>query len=239
MDPLLAVVSAVGGYLLGSISFARVINRFVAPGTQMDGMDMSLPNSEETAHFDGISGTAVSVKLGAKWGGITSVLDILKVAIPTLVLRLVFRGMPYYLLVAAGGLVGHVWPAYYRFRGGRGLSPIYGGFLVLDFVGSLVTAVAGMFFSIVVLRNLIISYMAGLWLMIPWVWFRTHDLAQLTYVVFANIMFVVAMIPDLKRVLALRRSGVNPSMEEIMESMPMTRMIKKMSSRVRLFRDRE
>jgi glycerol-3-phosphate acyltransferase PlsY len=239
MDPLLAVVSVVGGYLLGSISFARVINRLVAPGTRVDGIDMPLPDSDETVHFDGISGTAVSVKLGAKWGGITSVLDILKVAIPTLVLRLVFRGMPYYLLTAGAGLVGHVWPVYYRFRGGRGLSPIYGGFLVLDFIGSLVTAVVGMFFSLVVLRNLIISYMAGLWLMIPWIWFRTHDLTQLTYVVFANIMFVVAMIPELKKVLALRRDGVNSDMEQAMESMPMTRMIKKMSSRMGLFRDKE
>jgi acyl phosphate:glycerol-3-phosphate acyltransferase len=237
MDPLLAVISAVVGYLLGSISFARVINRWVAPDIEIDGQDFEVEGRDEKVHFTAVSGTAVSMKLGAKWGGITAILDILKVVIPTLMFRLTYRDAPYYLLVASTGLVGHVWPVYYRFKGGRGLSPIYGGLLVIDLVGSLVTAVVGMFVSLFVLRQLVISYMAGLWLMIPWIWFFRRDPAQLAYVVFVNVMFVIAMIPDLREIIEVRRSGAESDLEKSMESMPMTRMIKKMGIRMGMFRD--
>jgi glycerol-3-phosphate acyltransferase PlsY len=237
MDWPFLLPAAIVGYLLGSISFARVINRLVAPEEKITGMELDT-GSTEKIWVETISGTSISMKLGAKYGCITAILDILKVAIPTLAFRLGYREAPYFLATAAMGLIGHNWPLYHRFKGGRGLSAIYGGFLVIDWIGSLVTSFAGMFLGLVVLRNVLVSYLAGLWLMIPWVWFRTRDLAHLIYVVFVNVIFVVAMIPEFRTIRDRRRRGVQEDFAGAMEATPMARGIKRIANRFGLLQDK-
>ena len=237
LNPWIALLSVVIGYLCGSISFARIIYRLVAPGEKLTGMELDLEGSDEQVHVSAVSGTAVSVKLGGKWGGITALLDILKAAIPTLVFRLLYPGMPYHLLVATAALVGHNWPLYHRFKGGRGLSPLIGGFLVVDWLGTLITATVGMLFGLVVLKSVLLSYMLGNWLMIPWLWFRTRDLAHLIYAIAVNLIFVLAMIPDIRGIIDRRRRGIEGDMSAAMELTPMGRGIKKMASRLGLMRD--
>jgi len=237
MDLHIAILAGIGGYLLGSISFARIIFRRVAPGREITGLDVAVPGTDETMHVQAISGTAVSMQLGSKWGGITALLDMTKVFVPTLLLRLLYPGMPYALIAAGTGLIGHNWPVYHRFRGGHGLSAIYGGFLAIDPVGALVTAVIGMFGSLLILRNVVVSYLAGLWLMIPWTWFRTRDLAHLLYVSAANVIFLLALIPEIRRVIEYRRRGIKPGVAADMDLTPMGRHIKKMASRLGLLRD--
>ena len=236
MEWQISLLAAAVGYLFGSISFARVINRLVAPEEKITGMELDT-GSMETFRVETVSGTSLSMKLGAKYGGITAILDILKVAIPTLVFKLALREAPYFLLTAATGLVGHNWPLYYRFKGGRGLSAIYGGFLVIDWIGSLVTSFAGMFLGLVVLRNVFVSYLAGLWLMIPWLWFRTRDLAHLAYVIFCNIIFVVAMIPEIRTMRDRKRRGVQGDFAGAMEATPMARSIRKIANRFGLLQE--
>jgi glycerol-3-phosphate acyltransferase PlsY len=231
MNLQLILLAAIIGYLFGSISFARIINKLVAPDVEITGIEL------DDIQVDAISGTAVSMKLGAKYGGLTAILDILKVAIPALVLRLVYKGDPYYLISAAMGLVGHNWPLYYRFKGGRGLSAIYGGFFVMDWIGSLVISFAGMLFGLLIVKDVAVSYMAGLWLMIPWIWFRTHDVAHLAYVIFVNVIFFVAMIPEIRKMKELRRNRESSSVSAGMDAIPMGRMIKKMANRVGMLKD--
>ena len=45
-------------------------------------------------------------------------------------------------LVAAGGLIGHVYPVYHRFAGGFGISPLLGALLVIDWRAPLVAIAA-------------------------------------------------------------------------------------------------
>lgn len=231
MNLQLILLAAIIGYLFGSISFARIINKLVAPDVEITGIEL------DDIQVEAISGTAVSMKLGAKYGGLTAILDILKVAIPALVLRLVYKGDSYYLISAAMGLVGHNWPLYYRFKGGRGLSAIYGGFFVMDWIGSLVISFAGMLFGLLIVKDVAVSYMAGLWLMIPWIWFRTHDVAHLAYVIFVNVIFFVAMIPEIRKMKELRRNRESSSVSAGMDAIPMGRMIKKMANRVGMLKD--
>ena len=193
-DPWISLFAAVVGYLCGSISFARIIVRLVAD-QEITGMELDIQGSKESVRVEAVSGTAVSVKLGGRWGGITALLDILKAALPTLVFRLLYPETPYHLLTATTALVGHNWPLYHRFKGGRGLSPLIGGFLVVDWLGTLVTNVVGMVFGLVVVRNVLVSYMLGIWLMIPWLWFRTRDPAHVIYAIVVNLLFVAAMVP--------------------------------------------
>jgi glycerol-3-phosphate acyltransferase PlsY len=132
--------------------------------------------------------------------------------------------------------VGHNWPIYYRFKGGRGLSPMYGGFLAVAPLGSIVTSLVGMFIGLA-LKQVLLSYMLGPWLMIPWVWWRTRDLAHVGYALFVNLLFMVAMIPDIRGILDRRRRGVSGDFAQAMEMTPMGRGIKKMGVRLGLMKD--
>ncbi|MBN1246788.1 MAG: glycerol-3-phosphate acyltransferase [Anaerolineae bacterium] len=234
MDWVTALIAAGVGYLTGSISFARIIMRVVAPGQELTGIEFGEPG--EQRHVDAISGTAVSMTLGPKYGGLTAILDILKVALPALAFRLLFPDQPYFLISAALGLIGHNWPIYYRFRGGRGLSAIYAGYLVLDFWGTLITAVVGMLLGVVVLKMVYVSYLAGLWLMIPWIWFRTHNLAYLGYVLYTNAVFVLVLVPEIKKTMQERQEGKDKGFSDSMDITPMGKMITRLATRLGLLR---
>ena len=239
MNSWLILVAALVGYLLGSISFARLVFHWVAPGQEITGMELDIPGADEKVHVRAVSGTAVSTKLGAKWGGTTAILDILKTLIPTVVFRVLYPGMPYFVIVAAMGLVGHNWPLYHRFKGGRGISPIYGGFLAIAPLGTLITAIVSMLVGLFVLKSVLIAYMGGMWLMIPWLWFTTYDPARLIYVLFVNIVFALAMIPDIQGMLDRKRRGVEGDFMASMDMIPMGRMMKKMANRFGLMMDTE
>jgi glycerol-3-phosphate acyltransferase PlsY len=59
------------------------------------------------------------------------VLDIAKGAVPALVGRYVFDSNEVAAVGAGAAIVGHVWPVFAGFRGGRGVASTYGGILGL------------------------------------------------------------------------------------------------------------
>ena len=103
------------------------------------------------------------------------------------------------------------------------MATIYGGFLVLDWIGVLVTNIAGMLLG-GLLGQVLLMRWAGLLLMIPWIWFRTHDVAKLVFVLIANALFWFAMIPELRQYLRLRREGELPDEQKVAEFMGMGRV---------------
>ena len=84
MNPLIVLLAAVAGYLLGSISFARIVVKLVAPGEEIQGIKMDIPDAKEPVEVSAVAGTAVAMKLGDRYGGMTALLDILKAVVPTL-----------------------------------------------------------------------------------------------------------------------------------------------------------
>jgi glycerol-3-phosphate acyltransferase PlsY len=216
MDLPFAVLAALTGYLLGSISFARVIARLVEPQTDISLIEVPFPNSDEVFVSDTVSATAVRVHVGARYGCFTAILDMLKVAVPTLVFRLWHPDTPYFLIVAVFGLVGHDWPVFFGFKGGRGESPILGGLIVIDWVGAVATNLVGWPIGILS-GNLLIMRWAWLLLLIPWFWIRTQDLAYLAYILSINAIYWYAIRPELKQYFGLHGKGVDPSSEELAE----------------------
>jgi hypothetical protein len=88
-------------------------------------------------------------------------------------------------------------------------------------------------FGLIVLRDFIVAYMAGLWFAIPWIWFTTKDPVYLAYIVVVNILFVVAMVPDLKQYQRARKLG-NVDLSTVMDMTPMGRGMKRMMDRMHL-----
>jgi hypothetical protein len=61
-----------------------------------------------------------------------------------------------------------------------------------------------------------------------WIWVRTHRPEYVAYAVVVNVLYVIAMIPDLKQYLSIRQTtDVNPKM--VMETNPMGRGMLKIS----------
>ena len=131
----------------------------------------------------------------------------LKVFIPTLAFRLIFPGQPYFLYAAIAGMVGHIWPVYYKFIGGRGYSSIYGGLMAIDPIGAIVCSFTGLIVGIFVLKDFAIAYIGGIFLIIPYLWFRTHDVHYLIYGISIFVIFMIALAPELSAALKYQRPG--------------------------------
>lgn len=194
-----------GAYLIGSISFARLVGRRVVPDADLTSTDLQLPGGA-TIDYGGVSATSIGARTGPKWGMVVGVGDMAKAFLPTLVVRLLWPDDSYHLIVAVAVMLGHNYPVFYRFKGGRGQSPLYGGLLAVDWIALPVTTTLGIVFGLFVMRDMLIAYSLGQWLLIPWFAWQAgpHEVA---YAVTINVLYTVAMIPELRSYLAKRRSG--------------------------------
>lgn len=150
-----AVVIVVG-YLLGSIPFGYLIVRARKGG-----------DIRETGS-GGTGATNVSRRAGKLAGVITLVLDAVKGAAAVLVALWVFRSFSnevqtntdiqnaYWWVAAAAvaAIVGHMYPVWLGFRGGKGVATAVGVFLVL---APIAVALAGIIFLLVVVSTRYIS----------------------------------------------------------------------------------
>ncbi len=214
MNLIIWVVASLTGYLSGSFSAARAVVRIFAPGHKLEGMHMEVPGGQARFESEIISATTVRLQLGPRYGCLTAVLDILKAALPALLFRFHYPDGYYYLAAAGFATVGHIWPIYHRFKGGRGLSPILGGMLVMDWVGVIITQLIGGLIGVATKNDLILTWI-GTALMIPWVWFRTHSWEQVFYLVLMNGLFWYAMFPELRQMRQMKEDGL---MEEFADA---------------------
>jgi glycerol-3-phosphate acyltransferase PlsY len=225
------------GYLIGSVSFARLVGRLAAPHEDLTETELDVPGSPEKLRMEAVSATTVSMRIGARFGFLTVVLDMLKIALPVLVFKQLHPGTRYFLITATTGMIGHVWPLYHGFKGGRGLSAIYGGMFAIDWIGVFATSVGGMLFGLFIVRDFLVAYTAGLWFLIPWLWFRTRDVGHVMYAIAANVVFLLAILPEMRQYIKFRREGRGADLAQVMQTTGMGRGIYKMAKRFSLLDD--
>lgn len=132
---LLVVIIA---YLIGSIPFGYLIVRAKGGGDVRD------------TGSGGTGATNVSRRAGKAAGVVTLILDALKGAIAVIIAQLILKGDDTTWLPAAAAIaviVGHVFPVWLRFRGGKGVATGVGVFLML---APLAVLFAGVIFVTVV-----------------------------------------------------------------------------------------
>ena len=212
MDPAIALAALLIGYLAGSISFARIVAGVVRPGEDVTAVHAVVGDGNEFT-FTSVSATSVRVKVGRRWGILTGLLDMLKVVIPVLAFSLAFPGEPYRLLAAAGALIGHDWPVWYRFRGGRGETVIYATLFVIDPVGTLVMIPVGIAIGFLTGSILGVRW-AGMLLMVPWFLVVRGDPAAAAWMVFAISIYGFSLRSELRQFIAMMR-GPNPPSNEV------------------------
>jgi glycerol-3-phosphate acyltransferase PlsY len=208
MDAAWVILIAAVSYLIGSLSFARLVTRLLS-GRDVTQFEIPVQGTEDRYKVLSIGANSVSSELGPAAGMAVSVLDILKIVLPVLFCKFYFTGQPVYMIAAAvGGLSGHIWPVYYRFHGGSGFSAILGGLLVIDPLAILACPIAGLLLGMVVLRNLIVASLGWIWLLIPWLWWRSNgDPLYIGYAVLVNVIFILAMAPEIRTALKYKQEG--------------------------------
>lgn len=230
MSILHILAAAAAGYLFGSISFSRLIARRVNPKADISKIEYEVPGSTELFVTDSVSATAARHHLGARWGCLTAILDMIKVFVPTLAVRLFWPEAPYYLATAAFGLVGHDWPLFAGFKGGRGESPIIGGLLAVDPVGLLITSAASSVLGLVVGHILVFRW-AWLLLLIPWFWLRLHSWPHVAYMALCNLVYWYTMSPELIQYARMGPKGISPTQEEIADFFAMGKPLGRLMDR--------
>lgn len=114
-----SILTLLGGYLLGSIPSAYLAGKWIK------GIDLSKYGSGT------VSGSMVWEHV-ARWAVFpVGIFDILKAAFPVWLSLSLGLSEPVSVAAGLAAVVGHNWPVYLRFKGGRGLSPFLGVLLVV------------------------------------------------------------------------------------------------------------
>ncbi len=216
---LLVALCSITGYLLGSISFARVIFSGVTGEKQIEFYSEPIANSDETFDTNFVSASLVNKRLGAGYGCLTSLADILKVAIPMLIVKFLFTSEPYYLLVAVFGMIGHYLPVYYNFIGGRGETIMLGSMFVVNWFGTLLVNLVSTILGFITGSVVVLRY-AGYFLMIFWSWNHFKDWMYALFMFLMILLFVFSMRKEITRIIELRKKGLlKMTGEELSEAM--------------------
>lgn len=236
MDPVVAFLAAVIGYFLGAISFARLIPRLIDSNANLSDISMPVAGTNEHMRMHAMGANTASIKYGSRVGCTIGLLDMLKVFAPVLAFRLLFPTQDYQIVAALSGFIGHCWPIYYKFKGGRGISAFYGGMFALDPIGAVVIPSLGMFIGMFFLKDMLIAYMAGVVLAIPWYLILFKGPGYVWYAIIINVLFVLAMAPELKDVIRLRKKYGKGDMRASMDQFPMGKAMNKLLDRFGLSR---
>jgi glycerol-3-phosphate acyltransferase PlsY len=153
MNPLAALLVGVA-YLLGSLSFAvLLVRRATGKDIRREGSGNAGATNVLRSHGKGL---ALAV----------AVLDIAKGAVAVVLVRGVTADPRYAAAAAFAAVLGHVFPLYYGFRGGKGVATAVGAFGVLTPVPTLI-CVAAFVAVVAVTRFVSLGSIVGLVLLPP------------------------------------------------------------------------
>lgn len=117
------LITVILGYLLGSIPFALVIGKFIYK------TDIREHGSKN------LGGGNAGRVLGAKAGLAVMTLDILKVTLAIFLASLLYREESYLILAGMAAAIGHCFPVFARFKGGKAVATMYGFLFGMAVVG--------------------------------------------------------------------------------------------------------
>ena len=183
---LLGILSIVIGYLLGSIPTAHIVSHITK------GIDIRNVGSRN------MGGANVMREIGAREGVFVGLIDIAKGAGAVLIAQAL--DVPELWVFGAGfaALVGHNFPVFARFWGGRGSATIIGIFLVLTPGAMLITlvVVAIPFFTT---RKFGAALLIGFGLLPLFIWLLEGSLALVRYALVIDVFMLFRNLTGIKQ----------------------------------------
>ena len=212
---LLYILAGLTGYLVGSISVFRIVHRLLKKRFKDENSEPDGSGRDKSAEPPVYSASVLGTDYGKKYGCITSVLDMAKVAIPTLAVRLLFPEQDFYLLTALLAIIGNSYPLYHKFKGGAGYSALLGAVFVINWFGVFI-AHAGAVVLGYLLGNVLIMRAAGNILYIFWFWIYFNDINHVGFIILANVVFWIATTRHIKGLVELKEETSEELNQEYM-----------------------
>ena len=186
---LLGILSIIIGYFLGSIPTAYIVSRI------RKGIDIRNVGSGN------MGGANVMREIGAHEGVFVGLIDIAKGAGAILIAQTLNSSELWVFGTGFAALVGHNFPVFAGFRGGRGSATIIGIFLVLAPEAILVTLaiIAIPFFTT---RKFAAAILIGFGLLPLFAWLFEGSLPLVRYVLVIDLFMLVRNLSGIKQVLA-------------------------------------
>lgn len=117
---MVSIPAIIMAYLMGSISFAIIVSRL-------------LSLNDPRSYGSGNPGATNVLRSGNKKAAILTLLgDAIKGVIPVLIVRYLSTDEILIAAVAMAVFLGHLWPIYFRFQGGKGVATAVGVLLALN-----------------------------------------------------------------------------------------------------------
>ncbi|MFO7772991.1 MAG: glycerol-3-phosphate acyltransferase [Dehalococcoidia bacterium] len=188
-DMLPGILCIVIGYLVGSIPTAYIVSRI------RKGIDIRSIGSGN------MGGANVMREIGTHEGVFVGVIDIAKGAAAILIAQALNVSQLWVFGAGLGVLIGHNFPVFAGFRGGRGSATIIGIFLVLAPWATLVALaiIAVPFFTT---RNFTFAILIGFGLLPVFIGLFGGWPALVLYAVAVDLFMLVRNLPGVKQVLA-------------------------------------
>lgn len=194
MQIFLTTLMILTAYLVGSIPFGVVIGK-------IRGKDIRKYGSHN------IGATNALRTLGKKWGAIVFLLDLIKGGIFVVLATYVFNKhtnifYPVHPLIYGGAaVIGHLFPIYIKFKGGKGVSSIAGAVLAYSWPVAIL-GIIGFIISVVITKYVSLSStIAGLCLLFGWAIFNNNDLYFLIFLIILVSIAIIKHIPNYKRLI--------------------------------------
>lgn len=116
----IALTALLGAYLIGSLSSAVMFCKIAG-----------LPDPRTQG--SGNPGATNVLRMGSKkLAGLVLVIDVLKGVIPVVIGRFLGFDMTILALIAVFAFLGHLYPVFFQFKGGKGVATALGAFLALS-----------------------------------------------------------------------------------------------------------
>ena len=200
MNLIHGVSSLLIGYLFGCFQTSYFISKLVS---KKDIREMGSGNA---------GASNVTSELGWKYGILTGVLDVLKAFIPTqLVLYIfpeTFQQLDIMVLAGTGAVLGHIYPFFLDFRGGKGVACYIGMLLAIDWqIG--IAVIIGL-----ILLTIITDYVSigsiSLYIIIPVLAYTSNDYSIIV-IRCTMVLLIVGMIKhwiNVKRIMNGTETGL-------------------------------
>ena len=200
MNFLVVIVS----YLLGSINFAYITAR-------IKGIDISSEGS-------GNPGTSNVLRtLGKRSAAIVLFGDLLKGAIPIIY----FYQDRYFLIYGLAAVIGHIYPVFYKFKGGKGVATYLGVYITTVFVNphnsdlfnaeifQILNIPALAFFYFVIFKTTRVSAIASLTTVLITVSLLIYANNEMSNVIILAVLFVLILLKHSENIKRLREGKEN------------------------------
>lgn len=184
------IVSVVIGYLLGSLSFSTIIGRAVA-------------HIDIRQHGSGNAGATNTLRvLGVKYAIVVLLLDVAKGVLAVLIAWWLGHFDPWYTYLSGlAAILGHNWPVFFRFRGGKGIATTIGVVALIMPVSLLISAAVGVL--VIVLTRYVSLGSLILTILIPVVFAVRHG--GIGGVLFGAAIAVLSILRHRKNIVRLLR----------------------------------